>query len=85
MSWAIMDVPPRVGRLDTRHPRRLFSPGQVPPGYHALFMTSPQLNSVNDLVENQFLVVSGDYMVWVDAEEEMRVVDAMEGEPRRFA
>ena len=48
-------------------------------------MTSPQLNSVNDLVENQFLVVSGDYMVWVDAEEEMRVVDAMEGAPRRFA
>ncbi len=24
-------------------------------------------------------------MVWVDAEEELRVVDAMEGEPRRFA
>jgi glycosyltransferase involved in cell wall biosynthesis len=47
--------------------------------------TARELNSVNDLVENQFLAVSGDYMVWVDAEEEMRVVDAMEGEPRRFA
>jgi Glycosyl transferase family 2 len=47
--------------------------------------TARELESVNDLVENQFLVVSGDYMVWVDAEEEKRVVDAMEGEPRRFA
>ena len=47
--------------------------------------TAREMESVNDLVENQFLVVSGDYMVWVDAEEEKRVVDAMEGEPRRFA
>jgi Glycosyl transferase family 2 len=48
-------------------------------------VSARELESVNDLVENQFLVVSGDYMVWVDAEEEKRVVDAMEGEPRRFA
>lgn len=47
--------------------------------------TAREIKSVNDLVENQFLVVSGDYMAWVDAEEEKRVVDAMEGEPLRFA
>ena len=47
--------------------------------------TAREIKSVNDLVENQFLVVSGDYMTWVDAEEEKRVVEAMEGEPRRFA
>jgi hypothetical protein len=47
--------------------------------------TAREIESVNDLVENQFLVVSGDYMAWVDAEEEKRVVDAMEGESRRFA
>lgn len=47
--------------------------------------TAKEIISVNDLVENQFLVVSADYMAWVDAEEERRVVDAMEGEPRRFA
>src|SRR5215210_6619878 len=47
--------------------------------------TAREIKSVNDLVENQFLVVSGDYMAWVDAEEEKRVVEAMNGEPRRFA
>src|SRR5215212_7397894 len=47
--------------------------------------TAREIKSVNDLVENQFLVVSGDYMAWVDAEEEKQVVDAIEGEPRRFA
>jgi hypothetical protein len=47
--------------------------------------TAREIKSVNDLVENQFLIVSGDYMAWVDAEEEKRVVEAMEGEPRRFA
>lgn len=47
--------------------------------------TAREIESVNDLVENQFLVVSGDYMAWVDAQEEKRVVEAMEGEPRRFA
>ncbi len=47
--------------------------------------TAREIKSVNDLVENQFLVVSADYMAWVDAEEEKRVIDAMEGEPRRFA
>ena len=47
--------------------------------------TAREIKSVNDLVENQFLIVSGDYMAWVDAQEEKRVVEAMEGEPRRFA
>src|SRR5688572_16667249 len=45
VSWAIMDVPPRVGCLDTRHPRRLLSPGQVLPGYYTLFMTNPRLTA----------------------------------------
>src|SRR5215217_3620507 len=45
-----MGEPPRVGCLDTRHPRRLFGAGQVPPRQHTLFMTSPQLtnNTVQD-------------------------------------
>src|SRR5215212_402143 len=47
--------------------------------------TAREIKSVNDLVENQFLVVSGDYMAWVDGEEEKRMVDDMECEPRRFA
>ena len=47
--------------------------------------TAREIKSVNDLVENQFLVVSGDYMAWVDVEEEKRLVDAMDGEPSRFA
>lgn len=47
--------------------------------------TARELKSVNDLVENQFLVVSGDYMAFVDTEEEKRIVHAAEGEPRRFA
>src|SRR5215211_5369327 len=47
--------------------------------------TAREIKSVNDLVENQFLVVSGDYMAWVDVEEEKRVVDDLECEPRRFA
>ena len=29
--------------MDTRHPRRLLSPGQVLPGYYTLFMTNPRL------------------------------------------
>ena len=47
--------------------------------------TAREIKSVNELVENQFLVVSGDYMTWVDMEEEKRIVDAMEDAPRRFA
>jgi len=40
--------------------------------------TARELRHVNDLVENQFLVVSGDYLIWVDAEEK-------NGGPRRLA
>ena len=44
--------------------------------------TAREIGGVNDLVENQFLDVSGDYMAWVDMEEEKRIVDALGGEPR---
>jgi hypothetical protein len=30
VSWVIMDAPPRVACLDTRHPRRLLASEQVP-------------------------------------------------------
>jgi hypothetical protein len=43
--------------------------------------TSRELRDVNDLVENGFLVVSEEYMSWVDAEEEKRIVGTLEGEP----
>ncbi len=37
------------------------------------------------MVENGFLIVSEEYMSWVDAEEEERVIrNTMEGEPRIF-
>ena len=35
--------------------------------------TAAQISSVNDLLENRFLVVSKDYVDWVDAEEERKV------------
>jgi glycosyltransferase involved in cell wall biosynthesis len=50
--------------------------------------TAQELKHVNDLVDNQFLVVSRDYMVLVDAEERKSVSnnDIPEGdEPRRLA
>ena len=40
--------------------------------------TSKEIKSVNDLLEEQFLVVSDDYVNWVDAEEERRVVPSSE-------
>jgi hypothetical protein len=43
--------------------------------------TSRELRDVNDLVENGFLVVSEEYMSWVDAEEEKRIVGTLEDEP----
>jgi predicted RNase H-like nuclease (RuvC/YqgF family) len=43
--------------------------------------TSRELSDVNDLVENGFLVVSEEYMSWVDAEEEKGIVGTLEGEP----
>jgi Glycosyl transferase family 2 len=36
--------------------------------------TSKEIKSVNDLLEEQFLVVSDDYVSWVDAEEERRTL-----------
>jgi hypothetical protein len=48
--------------------------------------TAREMKSVNDLVENQFLVVSDDYVHWVDAEEEKRVLQAApQREPRKLA
>ncbi len=44
--------------------------------------TSRELKDVNDLVENGFLIVSEEYMSWVDAEEEKSIVGTLEGEPR---
>lgn len=58
---------------------------QESPELHVKRETARELKSVNDLVDNQFLVVSGDYMAFVDAEEEKRLADATEGEPRKFA
>lgn len=48
--------------------------------------TAQELKDVNDLVDNQFLVVSGDYMAWVDAEERRsRAANTLsDGEPRRL-
>jgi hypothetical protein len=48
--------------------------------------TSREIDSVNDLLENQFLVVSDDYVSWVDAEEEKRVLlQAPQSERRELA
>jgi hypothetical protein len=43
--------------------------------------TSRELESVNDLVENGFLVASEEYMSWVDTEEEKRVAGTLTGDP----
>jgi hypothetical protein len=42
--------------------------------------TSRELESVNDLVENGFLIVSDEYMSWVDDQEEKRVAYSMDDE-----
>jgi hypothetical protein len=42
--------------------------------------TSREIRSVNDLVENGFLVVSEGYMSWVVAEEEKRLVRTVKAE-----
>src|SRR5918998_5634749 len=42
--------------------------------------TSREIRSVNDLVENGFLVVSEGYMSWVDAEEEKRLARTVKAE-----
>jgi hypothetical protein len=43
-----------------------------------------EIRSVNDLVENGFLIISEEYLKWVDAEEEKRLVGATEGEADLF-
>jgi hypothetical protein len=48
--------------------------------------TAREMKSVNDLVEDQFLVVSDDYVHWADAEEEKSVLQvAPQGELRKLA
>ncbi len=44
--------------------------------------TSKEIESVNDLLENQFLVVSDDYVSWVNAEEEKSVLQTSRSERR---
>jgi hypothetical protein len=47
--------------------------------------TAQQLKDVNELVDNQFLVVSGDYVAWANAEERKSASDddaVGDGEPR---
>jgi DNA-binding transcriptional regulator YiaG len=45
-SWAIMEVPPRVACLDTRHARRPFASGQVDSQPYAAIMTQPSASSL---------------------------------------
>ncbi len=47
--------------------------------------TSREIEGVNDLLENQFLVVSDDYVSWVNAEEEKRILQAPQSEPHEPA
>lgn len=48
--------------------------------------TAQELTDINDLIDNQFLVVSGDYMIQVDTNErKSEAVDTLRGgEPRRL-
>jgi FkbM family methyltransferase len=47
--------------------------------------TAKEMRNVNDLVEDRFLVVSDDYVSWVDTEEEKRVLkDNLQGGPHRL-
>jgi len=46
---------------------------------------SQEITSVNDLLEDRFLVVSDDYVSWVNAEEEKSVLQSSQGEPRGLA
>jgi hypothetical protein len=46
--------------------------------------TAKELNDVNELLQNQFLVVSEDYISWVSTEEEGSVLRDQEGEPREL-
>ena len=43
--------------------------------------TSREIKSVNDLLKNRFLVVSDNYISWVDVEEERSVLQATQSEP----
>jgi len=46
--------------------------------------TSRELKGVNDLLENRFLVVSDDYISWVNVEEKKSVSRTSRGEPREL-
>jgi hypothetical protein len=46
--------------------------------------TAREIKDVNELVDNGFLVVSGEYMALVDAEERKSEADAPRDEPRRL-
>jgi len=47
--------------------------------------TSREIKGVNDLLENQFLVVSDDYVGWVNAEEERSILQAPQSRQRDLA
>jgi Glycosyl transferase family 2 len=47
--------------------------------------TARKIKDVNDLLENRFLVVSDDYVSWVNAEEEKSVLQALHSDPRDLA
>lgn len=55
------------------------------PGLRLRQGTSKELESVNDLVGEQFLAISQDYMVWVDREEEKAIRErGIKERPRRL-
>jgi hypothetical protein len=47
--------------------------------------TSKEVRGVNDLLEDQFLVVSSDYVNWVNAQEKKNALQALPSEPRELA
>jgi hypothetical protein len=47
--------------------------------------TSREIKGVNDLLENRFLVVSDDYVSWVNTEQEKRVLQAPQSAPHEPA
>lgn len=84
----------RVSRKDTDHLfglRRLYKNYlevlDREPSLRMKQETSKELEGVNDLLEDGFLVVSEDYLSWVNAEEERSVLRAAasQGEPTELA
>ncbi|MGB3681081.1 MAG: glycosyltransferase family 2 protein [Rubrobacteraceae bacterium] len=54
------------------------------PGLRIKQDTSRELADVNDLVADHFLVVSGDYMLWVDQRDDRRGAEVLRDRPRRL-